>query len=159
MNNKIELKKIFKNLCLNFHEYAKKNPETNINDIFFDNWFEKTSLKDIVDKFSFILDKTNKIEKFYDKKGNASHYSAKRLNSIVKFERVYGTLAVMTFCEITADRYRERVGKKDNQSIEQEVLKMNWYENAANYYFQKMNTKDEIIVDNYKKENLPWEEK
>jgi len=99
----------------------------------------------------------SKIEKFYDSKGNASHYSATRLNGIIKYERNYGTLAVMTFCEITADRYRTRIGKKDNQSLEQEVLKIGWYERAAQYYFEKLGTDDEIVIDNRKKFNLPWE--
>lgn len=101
---------------------------------------------------------SNKIEKFYDSKGNATHYAENRLNAINKYERVYGTLAVMTFCEITADRYRERIGKKDNQSLEQEVLKISWYENAARFYYNKIGTDQEIIVDNKVKSGLPWED-
>lgn len=96
------------------------------------------------------------IEKFYDKEGNASHYDSKRLNAIIKYERTYGTLGVMVFCEITADRYRERLGKKDNQSLEQEALKISWYEKAAEYYFKKLGTEEEIIIDNTKKGGLPW---
>lgn len=102
--------------------------------------------------------KTEKIEKYYDQKGNASHYDQNRINAIHKYERVYGTLAVMTFCEITAERYRERIGKKDNQSLEQEVLKISWYENAAKYYFGKLGTDQEIIINNYSKFDLPWED-
>lgn len=98
----------------------------------------------------------NKIEKFYDNKGNASHYASNRLNFIIKYERVYGTLAIMTFCEITAERYRERIGKKDTQSLEQEVLKISWYENAAKFYFAKLGTGDEIKIDNTQKIGLPW---
>lgn len=100
--------------------------------------------------------KDNKIEKFYDNKGNAAHYANNRLNFIIKYERVYGTLAIMTFCEITADRYRERMGKKDTQTLEQEVLKISWYENAAKFYFSKLGTEDEIKMDNTKKLGLPW---
>lgn len=100
----------------------------------------------------------SKIEKFYDGKGNATHYAQNRLNAINKYERVYGTLATMTFCEITAERYRERIGKKDNQSLEQEVLKISWYENAAKFYFKKLDTEDEIVVNNRVKQGLPWED-
>lgn len=100
----------------------------------------------------------SKIEKYYDGKGNATHYNENRLNAINKYERVYGTLGVMVFCEITADRYRERIGKKDNQSLEQEVLKISWYENAAKFYFNKLGTDDEIIIDNKVKQGLPWED-
>lgn len=100
----------------------------------------------------------SKIEKFYDGKGNATHYAQNRLNAINKYERVYGTLATMTFCEITAERYRERIGKKDNQSLEQEVLKISWYENAAKFYFGKLDTEAEIVVNNRVKQGLPWED-
>lgn len=103
------------------------------------------------------MDKIEKIEKYYDDKGNASHYDKNRLNSIIKFERVYGTLAVMTFCEITADRYRERLGKKDNQSLEQEYMKIKWYEEAAIYFYYKLQSDRAIIIDNTKKYGLPWE--
>lgn len=100
----------------------------------------------------------SKIEKFYDNKGNATHYAQNRLNAINKYERTYGTLAVMVFCEITADRYRERIGKKDTQTLEQEVLKISWYENAARYYFNKLGTAEEIVVDNRVRLGLPWED-
>jgi thymidylate synthase len=99
----------------------------------------------------------NKIEKYYDKKGNASHYKANRIDAINKYERVYGTLAVMNFCEITAERYKERIGKKDNQTPEQELLKISWYEKAANFYFNRLNTADEIIIDNTIKHLAPWD--
>lgn len=99
----------------------------------------------------------NMIEGSYDKDGNAKHYDSQRLNSIIKFERTYGTLAVMTFCEINADKYRERIGKKKDQPIEQELLKIQWYEKAAAFYYNNiLGTKLEIIIDNYKKNDLPW---
>lgn len=91
----------------------------------------------------------------YNDKGDAKHYAENRLQSIVKFERTYGTLAVMTFCEINADKYRERLGKKD--AVEQELIKVQWYENAAKFFFNRLNTADEIIIDNRQKEPLPWD--
>lgn len=99
-----------------------------------------------------------KIEKNYDKHGNASHYDSNRLNSMVKFERVYGTLAVMLFCEISADKYRERIGKKEGQSLEQEVLKIEWYEKAAAYYLAKIERGEAIIVSNINREGLEWKQ-
>lgn len=93
----------------------------------------------------------------YDEKGNASHYSEGRLQTIIKFERTYGTLAVMLFCEITAEKYRQRIGRKDDPT--QELLKISWYEKAAAFYFDRLGKADEIIVDNRKKLGLPWENK
>lgn len=90
----------------------------------------------------------------YNEKGDAAHYAENRLQSIVKFERTYGTLAVMTFCEINADKYRERLGKKD--AVDQELIKVKWYEDAAKFFFAKLGTAEEIVIDNRLKEPLPW---
>jgi len=90
----------------------------------------------------------------YDEQGYASHYNEDRLNSMVKFERTYGTLAVMTFCEITAEKYRSRISKKDDVNLE--IKKMNWYLKAAKFYFEKLGSKNEIFVNNYLKESYPW---
>jgi len=98
----------------------------------------------------------DKIESCYDSKGSAKHYHSNRIEAIVKYERVYGTLATMTFCEITAERYRERIGKKDSQSLEQEALKIKWYENAAKFYFSKLDTTEEITINNRIRYCLPW---
>ena len=105
---------------------------------------------------------SDKIEKNYDAKGNASHYNSERINAIHIFERTFGTLAVMHFCEINALKYRLRIGKKKNQSLEQEVLKAEWYENAAAYYYKKLHNNNIPGVDNQitvdiKDHRLPWE--
>lgn len=93
-------------------------------------------------------------DKQYAENGDAKHYSENRLQSIIKFERTYGTLGVMVFCEITADKYRERLGKKD--AVEQELIKIKWYELAAKFFFQKLGTDREIVVDNSLQVPLPW---
>lgn len=95
----------------------------------------------------------------YNEKGDAKHYEQNRLQSIVKFERTYGTLAVMTFCEISADKYRERLGLKPGQPLEQEALKIKWYTEAAKYFFSKLGTAAEIVIDNRKAFPLPWNDK
>lgn len=175
-----QLKELVKKMCLQFYKDCNESPEVNKNELFYDNWFERfgedylksnldfeVSIKINEDFENLKLENLNKkntktkskviIEKFYDKKGNASHYDSNRLNSIIKFERVWGTLGVMIFCEITADRYRERIGKKDNQSLEQELMKINWYEKASNYFFNKLGTKSEVHINNNLKVGLPWE--
>lgn len=93
----------------------------------------------------------------YNEHGDAKHYNETRLNSLIKWERVYGTLAVMTFCEITAEKYRERIGKKDNPELD--IIKMKWYDKAAKHYYLKLSTIHEIIRDNRQKLDLPWKEK
>lgn len=96
------------------------------------------------------------LDKNYSENGDARHYDQNRINAIVKFERTYGTIALMVYCEINADKYRERIGKKDGQSIEQDLVKMQWYEKAAKFYFDKLGTESEIVINNRIKEPLPW---
>lgn len=103
------------------------------------------------------------IEENYDVKGNATHYNSERINVMHVFEKTYGTLALMHFCEINAMKYRMRIGKKKSQSLKQEVLKTEWYEKAAAYYFEKIKNKasisglDNQITIDIKEHRLPWE--
>lgn len=83
----------------------------------------------------------------YDDKGNASHYTANRIDNFTVYERTFGTENTMTFCEMNALKYRMRLGYKD-QPIDQEMKKILWYEKAAKYYRSKIGTEQEIIVDN-----------
>ena len=105
----------------------------------------------------------NGIEDAYDTQGNAKHYDDERLNTIVKMEAIWGTQAIVLHCEITAFKYRERAGKKKGQSLEQEILKANWYENAAKFFFEKSKGPDAVFgIDRtdyapLKKHGLPWE--
>lgn len=46
-------------------------------------------------------------------------------------EAIYGTEATITFCEMTAFKYRMRVGTKPDNSIEQDLQKERWYLNKA----------------------------
>lgn len=92
----------------------------------------------------------------YNSSGDATHYDKDRLNTIIKMERIWGTEAIMTHCEITAFKYRERVGKKIGQPADLDLLKATWYENAANYYYEKLHKGIPIVVNNTIKEGLPW---
>jgi hypothetical protein len=76
----------------------------------------------------------------YDQKGNASHYSDQRINVIRMLEVIWGTQAVMTFCEMNSFKYRMRIGKKDQ--VQQELIKANWYDKMAAY----LRTKDPQIA-------------
>lgn len=73
----------------------------------------------------------------YDDKGNAKHYTDQRINVIRMLESIWGTEAVMLFCEMNAFKYRMRVGKKDDPK--QELIKTNWYERMAAYLKNKVN--------------------
>jgi len=105
--------------------------------------------------------KESKIEEAYNNVGDAKHYDSERINTIIKMEAIWGTAALMYYCEINAFKYRERAGKKKTQSLEQEILKAEWYERAAAYFFAKIEADEATsgVDDNFpKKMNLPWNE-
>ena len=81
----------------------------------------------------------------YDEKGNADHYSQDRINVIVKMERVWGTKATMIWCEITEFKYRLRMGKKEDQSLDQELLKADWYLKMAKILQNRVGTFEEVF--------------
>lgn len=93
----------------------------------------------------------------YDNEGNAKHYDQDRINTIIKMERIWGTEALMYHCEITAFKYRERIGKKIDQPPSLDLIKAEWYEKAARHYFLKLHHGNPIIIlGGGKKEPLPW---
>lgn len=78
----------------------------------------------------------------YDSTGSASHYDQDRINTIRMIEAVWGTLATRNFCEITAFKYRMRIGRKDDPVLE--LVKMKWYETMAGYLSDKLGTDEEL---------------
>lgn len=78
----------------------------------------------------------------YDQKGNASQYDDHRISTIIQLERIWGTRNTMIWCEMTAFKYRSRMGKKD--SLEKEMVKINWYEFMASHLKDKIGTEEEI---------------
>jgi hypothetical protein len=80
----------------------------------------------------------------YDSEGNAKHYTDQRLNSLVMIERTWGTYEAMVFCEITAFKYRYRLGKKPGQPLDQELIKSSWYEKKAKELQAKIGTDEEV---------------
>lgn len=73
--------------------------------------------------------KNMKDNKPYDDKGNAKHYTKSRISTLIKIEQVWGTLGAMLFCEMNAFKYRDRIGEKDDPSLE--LKKIQWYDKAA----------------------------
>lgn len=106
---------------------------------------------------------TNLIEEQYNEKGDADYYDQDRLNTIRTMEQVYGTRSVLAFCECNVLKYRLRLGKKPEQSVERELTKARWYERAALYYYKKIKAGDELYGidgpddEDFGKHGLPWE--
>ncbi len=100
----------------------------------------------------------------YNEQGDADYYAEERLNALRLYEQVYGTVAVMYFCEINVLKYRLRLGKKPGQSTELELTKAKWYERASAFFYKKAHSDARIFgIDGPislppKKHPLPWEE-
>jgi hypothetical protein len=73
----------------------------------------------------------------YDSKGKAKHYNDNRIDLETIFIKVWGLEAYMIFCEMNAMKYRYRIGKKN--SSEEELKKINWYENRAKEILKQIN--------------------
>jgi len=82
----------------------------------------------------------------YDEKGTAKHYQTSSIETIVKFERIWGTLATVNYCEMTALKYRERLGNKMGQTVKQDLVKIGWYEAKVIELNAKIGTSKEIII-------------
>lgn len=104
-------------------------------------------------------------ESQYNDKGDAEYYRGERIEVIRVMEKVYGTRAVLSFCECNVLKYRLRMGKKAGQSLERELAKVKWYEMAAAYFFEQVEQGSELIgLDGisdreFGRHGLPWEER
>ena len=62
---------------------------------------------------------------------NPNHYKQFSKETIDMMVSIWGKEAVATHCEITAFKYKRRVGSKPEQPIERDMEKANWYLNKA----------------------------
>ena len=62
---------------------------------------------------------------------NPDHYKQGSKEVIEMMQDIWGKEALILHCEMTAFKYRMRIGNKPNQPIEQELEKAKWYEQKA----------------------------
>lgn len=60
-----------------------------------------------------------------------SHYNQGKVECIDAMESAYGIDDVIAFCKCNAFKYQWRAGHKDNESIEKDIAKAQWYQNKA----------------------------
>ena len=58
-----------------------------------------------------------------------SHYNNYDVEAIEMIRRIWGDAATALWCEITAFKYRMRLGEKPKNPIEQDLEKEKWYLN------------------------------
>ena len=60
-----------------------------------------------------------------------AHYNNYSVEVIEMFRRIYGNEATVLWCEMTALKYRMRMGMKEGNPIEQDLAKERWYLDKA----------------------------
>lgn len=63
---------------------------------------------------------------------NPSHYKSCGKETFEKMIDIWGVEAFISHCEMTAFKYRMRLGLKPDQPIGRDLEKAMWYENKAN---------------------------
>lgn len=66
-----------------------------------------------------------------EKVNHPKHYNQYPIEVIDMMIAIWGVDAVISWCEITAYKYRMRLGKKPENPIEQDLAKEQWYLNKA----------------------------
>lgn len=67
----------------------------------------------------------------YEHVEHPSHYNHYSSETISMMVAIWGKEKVADWCEITAFKYRMRMGTKPDNSIEQDLKKEQWYLNKA----------------------------
>ena len=63
---------------------------------------------------------------------NPNHYKGYSFEAIEMMIAIYGALDVAKYCEMNAFKYRMRMGKKQGESITDDLAKEKWYLDKAN---------------------------
>ena len=116
-------------------EQAKEADGTNWNDTTFLIWCvsreDDEFWRAINDRnWQKALDLMPKTQPTYDYI-NPDHYKQSGKEVIEMMVDIWGKEAVATHCEITAFKYRMRLGLKPDQPIERDIEKAKWYEAKA----------------------------
>lgn len=72
------------------------------------------------------------MSKDYEMVNHPNHYNSYSLETIEMMRRIWGDEATAQWCEMTAFKYRMRVGLKPDNSIEQDLAKEQWYITKSN---------------------------
>jgi hypothetical protein len=97
-----------------------------------DNILSEIGFDDIDEHYLIIDDDCD-----YDMVDHPEHYNKYPLETIDIIENIWGTEKTAIWCEITAFKYRMRMGTKPGSSIEEDLKKEAWYLNKARELFLK----------------------
>ena len=66
-------------------------------------------------------------ENYYEMVNHPDHYNQYSMEVIDMMERIWGVEATALWCEMTAFKYRMRMGTKPGNSTQQDLNKEDWY--------------------------------
>lgn len=84
-----------------------------------------------------LLNKLFGIKPKKEQVNHPAHYQKNGKECIVAMEEEFGPLAVYHFCKLNAFKYRWRAGLKDDNSVEQDNKKAEWYDAYAKKLFDR----------------------
>lgn len=91
----------------------------------------------------------NNNAKGYEYVQHPSHYNNYYLEVIDILERIYGTEYTAMWCEMTAMKYRLRMGTKPGEPIERDLEKERWYLDKRNELNAKLAKEEETSSDDF----------
>lgn len=72
---------------------------------------------------------------------NPNHYKKMSVETIDMMERIYGPAQTADYCELTAFKYRMRIGLKPTEPVDRDMEKIRWYEGRCEQLRRKANVK------------------
>lgn len=100
-----------------------------------DDWISPSNLTDYGKKVFEAGKKAGRLvtgkETEYEMVNHPSHYNQYDIEVIDMIIKIWGPEAAALWCDITAFKYRMRMGTKPDNSIEQDIKKEQWYLNKA----------------------------
>lgn len=79
--------------------------------------------------------------KMEEQVNHPDHYNRYDKETIEMMRKIWGDAAVAQWCEMTAFKYRMRMGTKEGNPIEQDLEKEKWYLNYKKRLSNKPGTK------------------
>ena len=109
-----------------------------------DDWIAPSNLTDYGKKVFEAGKKAGRIvtgkDTAYEMVNHPTHYNQYDIEVIDMIIRIWGPEAAALWCDITAFKYRMRMGTKPDNSIEQDIKKEQWYLNKSKEIKEKYNT-------------------
>ncbi len=111
------------------------NSEVTHTDFYDDMWITPSNLTEYGKKVFEAGRKAGRIvtgkETAYEMVNHPTHYNQYDIEVIDMIIRIWGPEAAALWCDITAFKYRMRMGTKPDNSIEQDIKKEQWYLNKS----------------------------